>query len=347
MKKKKYTLIILSLFILIVALFTGIYAKKYYDYIFAPNTAFTDKEIFVCIPTGSTYNNLIEILENNRYIDNIESFEYTAKLKKFTTQPIAGRYKISAGMSNNEMINLFRSGKQTPVNISFISLRSLEILAGKISKFIEADSLSLITTFQNKDLQAKYGFNNKNFMLMFIPNTYEFYWNTNAEKFTQKMFDEYNKFWNEERKTKAKNISLSQIEVGILASIVEAETQKNDEKPKIAGVYINRLNKDMLLQADPSVVFANGDFSIKRILNKHLQTNSEYNTYLYKGLPPGPINIPSISSINAVLDYEKHNYLYFCAKDDFSGYHTFAITNAQHSINAKKYHKALTNNKIR
>ncbi|MCK9255795.1 MAG: endolytic transglycosylase MltG, partial [Bacteroidales bacterium] len=204
-----------------------------------------------------------------------------------------------------------------------------------------------VKLLKSQDLAKKYGFNENTFLAMFIPNSYEFYWNTSAEQFVERMAKEYKNFWTEERKQKAANLGFSQSEVSTLASIVEAETQKNDEKARIAGVYINRLNIGMLLQADPTVVYATGDFFLKRVLNKHLEINSPYNTYKYSGLPPGPINIPSISSIDAVLNYEKHNYKFFCAKDDFSGYHVFAVTNAQHEANARKYHQALRSAGIR
>ena len=212
---------------------------------------------------------------------------------------------------------------------------------------IEADSADIAALLKDEETAKKYGFNKQTFCSMFIPNTYEFWWNTSAEEFVQRMADEYKKFWNDDRKAKANELGLSQSQVSTLASIVESETQKNDEKARIAGVYINRLKKDWLLQADPTVVFAAGDFTIKRILNKHLEINSPYNTYKYKGLPPGPICIPSTTSIDAVLNYEHHNYMYFCAKEDFSGYHNFATTNAQHEANARRYHDALRKAGIR
>ena len=182
---------------------------------------------------------------------------------------------------------------------------------------------------------------------MFIPNTYEFYWTTTAEVFMQRMNTEYLKFWSESRKAKAAELGYSPEEISILASIVEKETNKNDEKPAIAGVYLNRLKYNWRLQADPTVVYAWGDFSIRRVLNLHKRIDSPYNTYVYYGLPPGPICIPSIASIDAVLNRQDHNYLFFCAKDDFSGYHVFAATNAQHAINANKYRKALDDRNIR
>jgi len=233
------------------------------------------------------------------------------------------------------------------VKVSFISVRSLDILAGKVAANIEADSTEIAQLLKSPETAQKYGFDERTFMAMFIPNSYEFYWNTSAEQFVERMAKEFKAFWTEERLQKAENIGMTQSQVSTLASIVEVETQQNDEKARVAGVYINRLNLGMLLQADPTVVYAVGDFTLKRVLNKHLEIESPYNTYKYSGLPPGPINIPSISSIDAVLNYEKHNYKFFCAKDDFSGYHVFAVTNAQHEANARKYHKALRNAGIR
>ena len=191
-----------------------------------------------------------------------------------------------------------------------------------------------------------YGFTPENFKAMFIPNTYEFYWTTSAEEFVERMNNEYNKFWNDERKTKAGQIGLSPVEVSILASIVQAEVSKNEELKTVAGLYINRLKKGIMLQADPTVKYAVGDFAIKRVLNKHLEIDSPYNTYKYAGLPPGPINFPEIQAIDAVLNYEKHNYLFMCAREDFSGYHNFAVNNAQHARNAAKYREALDRNRI-
>jgi UPF0755 protein len=198
----------------------------------------------------------------------------------------------------------------------------------------------------NKDFLSDYGFSPFTVFSMFIPNTYEFYWNTSAEQFFKRMNKEYEKFWNKNRETKAKEIGLTKFKVVILASIVEQETQRVDESPIVAGVYMNRLKKGMRLQADPTVIYAVGDFSIKRLFKRHLDYDSPYNTYLYKGLPPGPISLPSISSVDGVLNYEKHNYIFFCAKEDFSGYHNFASTFSQHSIYARNYQRALNNRRI-
>lgn len=345
-KKKKVFLIIFVIFI-VLAIVGYVLGSKYYGYIYGPNVKVEQEPAYIHIPNGSDYNDVLQILGESGYVIDMESFKLVAERKNYSSKVLAGRYEIHDGMSNNELVNLLRSGKQTPVRLSFISVRSLDILAGKVAVYIEADSAQISNLLKDPDIVAKYGFNDKTFMSMFIPNTYEFYWNTSAEKFVERMAEEYKKFWNEDRKQKAANMGMSQSEVSTLASIVEAETQKNDEKSRVAGVYINRINKGILLQADPTVVYAVGDFTIQRVLNRHLQIDSPYNTYVYAGLPPGPINIPSVSSIDAVLNYEKHNYLFFCAKDDFSGYHVFAVTNAQHEANARKYHQALRKAGIR
>lgn len=345
-KDKKIIPIMLVVFLVILIL-GGLLGMKYYNYIFKPNIKLDKSKEFLYIPTGSDFEDVCRILKENNFVEDINSFRFVAEKKKYVNSVKAGRYELYDGMSNNELVNLLRSGKQTPVNLSFISLRSFELLAGKLALYIEADSAVIAEYLNNPQTAEKYGFNLQTFMAMFIPNTYQVYWTITPEKLIERLYEEYQKFWNDERKRKASKIGFTPVEVSVLASIVEAETQKNEEKARVAGVYINRLNKGMLLQADPTVIFAVGDFSIRRVLNRHLEIDSPYNTYKYPGLPPGPINIPSISSIDAVLNYEKHNYLYFCAKADFSGYHEFAVTLAQHEINAKKYRNALRKAGIR
>ena len=343
-KKGKIVIPLLLVFALIIA---GLFvAYKAYNYAYSSNVTATS-DTYLYIPTGTDYGGLLEILKSSGNVTDMESFEKVAEFKKYGEKILPGKYKLDNGMSNNELVNMLRSGRQSPVNVTFISVRTLDILAGKVAVNIEADSAEIVALLKDESIAKKYGFNKQTFCSMFIPNTYEFWWNTSAEEFVQRMADEYKKFWNDDRKAKAKQLGLSQSQVSTLASIVESETQKNDEKARIAGVYINRLKKDWLLQADPTVVFAAGDFSIKRILNRHLEINSPYNTYKYKGLPPGPICIPSTKSIDAVLNYEHHNYMYFCAKEDFSGYHNFATTNAQHEANARRYHDALRKAGIR
>ena len=241
---------------------------------------------------------------------------------------------------------MLRSGSQTPVKFTFNNIRTLEQFCQCVDEQLEIDSTELLNTVVNNPHLKELGFNKYTIPTLFIPNTYELYWNINAEEFIEKMLKEYNRFWNEERLKKAENIKLSPVEVSVLASIVDKETTKVGEMPRIAGVYLNRLNKNWLLQADPTLVFAHGDFEMKRVLDVHKEIESPYNTYKYVGLPPGPICLPSIAAIDAVLNAENHKYMYFCAKDDMSGYHVFARTMREHNINANKYRKALNKKRI-
>lgn len=335
-------------FVLLAALCVAvlIFGRHVWESIFLSNVP-ADTDRYLYIRTGSSYDDVLRLIDSLGLVGDMESFKFVAEKKGYARRVLPGKYKIEAGMSNNELVNLLRSGRQTPVQLSFISVRTDDILAGKLSSFIEADSVEILSLLRSRETAQKYGFDVATFKTMFIPNTYEVYWNTSAEQLIGRMAKEYKKFWTSGRKQKAAELGLTQSEVSILASIVEAETQNNGEKATIAGVYVNRLNRKMLLQADPTVVFATGDFTIKRILNKHLEIESPYNTYKHAGLPPGPINIPSPASIDAVLNYEHHDYLYFCAKDDFSGCHVFAKTAAGHAANARKYHQALRKNHIR
>jgi UPF0755 protein len=257
-----------------------------------------------------------------------------------------GRYKLISDMSNRELISILRAGLQTPIRLTFTSFRTPQQLAEKVSNQIEADSAEIVKAFLSPEIAAQYGFTTESFIAMFIPNTYEFFWNTGTKGFLDRMNREYEVFWTEERDRKAAEIGLSRVKVSTLASIVEEETIKVDERPRVAGVFMNRLNRFMALQADPTIKFAIGDFTIRRILTKHLQIDSPYNTYKYRGLPPGPINAPSISSINAVLNHENHKYLYFCAKPDYSGYHAFASTLSEHNKNARVYQQFLNKERI-
>jgi UPF0755 protein len=245
------------------------------------------------------------------------------------------------------LVNLLRSGKQEPVRVTFQNIRSREELAGKISRQIEADSLSLLKLLRDPDYLKQFGVNPLNSFVLFIPNTYEFYWNTTAKGFLARMAREKTKFWNRTRIEKCQRSRFSVSQVVTLASIIEKETIKDKEKPIIAGVYVNRLTNGWPLQADPTIIYAWNDYTIKRVLNNHLKINSPYNTYLHNGLPPGPICLPSISSIDAVLDFRHHDYFYFCAKDDLSGYHVFAENLAEHNRNAKKYQAAIKKQGIR
>ena len=342
-KKKKKNLQIIIGLIIITIIFAGVYGYSVYQDIFKSNIS---KNVFIYIPTNSNYNDFIDSLKSSNALNEINAFEKTASLKKFNkVKP--GKYELKKGMTNNELVNLFRSGKQIPVKLTFNNVRTVEELASKVSKIIEADSSDITELLNNENFILEYDFNKKTIIGMFIPNTYEFYWNTSAKLFFKKMNSEYKKFWNKERLAKAKKINLSPKEVSVLASIVQAEQREhNDEKATIAGLYINRLKRGMLLQSDPTLIFASGDFTKKRVLNKDKEIESPYNTYRYTGLPPGPINMPEISSLNAVLNYKKNNYIFMCAKEDFSGYHNFATNAKQHGINARKYQQALNKKRI-
>lgn len=262
-------------------------------------------------------------------------------LKKYDKNIRPGHYTLENKMNNNTLVNRLRGGMQTPIKFSFNNIRTIEEFSSHVGKRFQMDSLEILSLLKDYDFVNKYGFNSENILGMFIPNTYEIYYTVSVEKFFERMKREYDIFWNNSRLKKLDIINLTKKEVSILASIVEEETNKDDEKATIAGVYLNRLKKGIRLQADPTLKFALNDMTIKRILNKHKNIESPYNTYLYAGLPPGLIRQPSISGIDAVLNAEKHDYIYFCAKDDFSGYHVFARTLTQHNRNAVKYQKAL------
>jgi UPF0755 protein len=299
------------------------------------------------IKTGSTFENLKTDLYSQGIILNRKTFEWLADKKNLATNIKPGRYLIEPGLNNNELIDLLRSGKQSPVNVVINNIRIKEELAHKIASQIEADSAEIIRLLNDTSYLKNMGLTPETSISIFLPNTYEFYWTTTAKAFIDRMYTEYQKFWNADRLAKAIEIGLTPIEVSTLASIIEKETTKDDEKPTMAGVYLNRLKYNWRLQADPTVVFAWKDFSIRRVLNVHMLIDSPYNTYMYYGLPPGPICVPSISSIDAVLNREDHTYMFFCAKDDFSGYHVYSTTHAGHSINANNYRKALDERNIR
>ncbi|MDQ3191597.1 MAG: endolytic transglycosylase MltG [Bacteroidota bacterium] len=347
--KKSFVIKVIIAVFLVSIIGGGIWAYEKYKMIYLPNV-FLGKNIkqHLYIPTGSSMQDVVNILYENGYIINKSSFEWLAEQKNYKNHVHPGKYIIKSGMSNNKLIDLLRSGEQEPLKLTFNSIRTKEQLATRIASQIEADSLSIMKLLLDKNfLSNKYHMNPENILSLFIPNTYEFYWNTSAEKFLDRMANEYKAFWTEERKAKAKQIGLSQSEVTVLASIVQAEQSRhNDEKAIIAGLYINRLKKGMRLESDPTLVYAHGDFSINRVLNVHKEINSPYNTYRNTGLPPGPINLPEVSSLDAVLNYKKNDFIFMCAKEDFSGYHNFSKSLEQHNIYAQKYRAALNKRKI-
>jgi UPF0755 protein len=333
--------------ILIVFIIAGIKGIDIYRKAFKPNVFTKNKRIqYLYIPTDSAYDDVLDLLYTNKLIKNKSTFEWAAERMNYKKHIQPGKYKLKNRMTNHKLILMLRSGEQEPVKLTINNVRTLEKLAEIVSRKIEAKDSAIVNLLHNKEYINKIGFNEYTIIGLFIPNTYEFYWNTSAEQFVSRMLNEYNSFWTRARKLKAEQMNLTQNEVITLASIVDEESSKEEEDPIIAGVYINRLKKGIKLQADPTVRYAHGDFSMRRILTKHLYIESPYNTYKYYGLPPGPIRIPSIASIDAVLNYKKHDYLYFCAKDDFSGYHYFAKTLAQHNKYARLYQRALNKRRI-
>lgn len=335
----KFVIIFFSIALLIV----GVRAYQLYNFIFRANVK---TEQAIIIPENATFDQVVDSLQANDVLINYKAFRWVSKKKNYPDAIRPGRYLFRKGMNTNQVVNNLRGGIQEPVDLTFNNVRFKEDLAGKVSQYIQADSVSILALFSNDSLLSAWNFTPETFKAMFIPNTYEFYWTTSATEFAERMKTEYDRFWNASRKKKAEEIEMSPIEVTILASIVQAETTKPEELPRVAGLYINRLQRGIPLQADPTVKFAVGDFTLKRILNKHIEIDSPYNTYKHAGLPPGPINFPEISAIDAVLNYEDHNYLYMVAKPDFSGYHNFSTTLAEHNRNANRYRAALNERQI-
>jgi UPF0755 protein len=296
-------------------------------------------ERFVCIPTGSSFDDVVEILKRGHFIRDESDFRWLAEKMHYKKDKMrAGRFEIQPGWTNRALIQHLRTGEQAPVKVVLNNERLPEDVAGKVARFIEADSLSLLNAFRDRNHLREIGYTEETLLTAFIPNTYEMYWNSDARAFVQKMLKEHEAFWGKnERRAKAQRLGLSEREVYTLASIVERETNANAEKPTIAGVYLNRLRIGMRLQADPTSVFATRDFGTRRVTEYHTTYDSPYNTYVYKGLPPGPISMASIPSLDAVLNPGQHDYLYFCAKPDDSGTHAFAETFAAHKVNAERF----------
>lgn len=348
-KKSKSKFFKIIVFIGILFFFAGAYTiYKAYTIRYKPNVVLVDKKaIYFYINTGSSYTDVLEKLSSEKIIADPETFEWLSDYKNYKSNIKPGKYSITQGMNNNELINMLLSGRQEPVKLVFNNVRTKYQLAGKIAKQIEADSSQIIAVLNDAVLLKKYNLTTENVVGIFIPNTYEIYWNTSAKQLLERMNKEYQQFWSDSRKEKATIMKLSPVQVIILASIVQEETRKYDEMPKVAGLYLNRIHQGMKLEADPTVKFAIGDFTLKRVLNKHLEFESPYNTYKIKGLPPGPISLPDSRVIDKVLNYDKHNFIYMCAKEDFSGYHNFAKTYSEHLANARKYQNALNRLKIK
>ncbi|QDO92443.1 endolytic transglycosylase MltG [Formosa sediminum] len=326
---------------LVVAAF---FANYVYSAMFKPNTAFNNDTAYVYIPTGATYQDVREQLKP--LLKDLGTFDALAERKQYTTHIKAGKFSLTKGMNNNDIINSIRI-KNIPVQVAFNNQESIAKLASRISVQIEADSLSLIKAMTDTLFLTTNNFSKTTMLGMYIPNSYEFFWNTSGEEFRDRMLKEYHRFWNAKRIEKAKAIGLTPNEVITLASIVHEESKAADEQPRIAGVYLNRLKVGMPLQADPTLKFAAyqlpeyKDTVIKRVLNKHKLIESPYNTYLYVGLPPGPIAMADLTAIEAVLNAENHGYYYFAADPDRIGYHRFAKNLSQHNANARAYQNYL------
>jgi UPF0755 protein len=320
----------------------------FYQILFAANFLVgEDKDQYIYIPTGGKFQTVLDTLVKHKYVSDKMSFSLLSKILKYQEHVKPGRYLIKKNANNLNTIMYLRSGRQEPLKLTFNNIRLKRELAGKISRMIEPDSLTILKLLNDPAFVNKYGFDTTTVMCMFLPNTYEVYWTIKAPDLLDRMNKEYQRFWTEEKIAKAQEIGLTRTQVSILASIVQAENSRSDESARIAGLYINRLKKEMPLQSDPTVVYAVGDFEMKRVYEAHMQLDNPYNTYRYKGLPPGPINLPTLTSLNAVLNYERHDYIFMCAKEDFSGYHNFASNYRDHVRNANLYRAALNKANIK
>ncbi|RRO13892.1 endolytic transglycosylase MltG [Flavobacteriaceae bacterium 14752] len=330
-----------------VVLILGYMSYTIYGAIFSPNTAFESKSTSIYISKDDNYDSIIKTL--NPLLKDTESFIDVAMRKQY--QPQTGHFVIRKNMNNNEIVNVLRS-QNTPIDITFNNAESLTELSGMLSKQFDSDSLEIYNVFSAKSFLKEKTMTAQQSISLYIPNTYEFYWNAKPEDIQNRLLEQTEKFWNQSREEKRKNLNLSRLEVSVLASIVQKETAKVDERPKVAGVYINRLKRGMKLQADPTVIYAlkqkyqKPDTIIRRVLTKDLKIDSPFNTYKYAGLPPAPLIMPDISSIDAVLNYDKHNYLYFVASTTNTGYHIFAKTLREHNRNARQYRRWINQQQI-
>ena len=314
----------------------------FYQVFFTANILLEKDDKLFVIRSGTTFKQFQKEMFDGGYVHDIVSFSFVARLNDLDKKLKPGRYYLKRNMNNGQAVRSFTEGRNEEVKVTFTHVRKFEDLGDKLTA-----NLGVTTPEFNEAVHAfietnQEGFNENNILCMFIPNTYNMYFNVIPEDLITRFNKEYHDFWTIERLDKARALGLTPIEVSILASIVQAEISKREEGPIVAGLYINRLKKDIPLQADPTLIFAANDFTIKRVLNEHKEIESPYNTYKYAGLPPGPINLPSIHAIDAVLNYQKHNYYYMCAKEDFSGYHNFATTLNEHSKNAARFQRALS-----
>lgn len=306
-----------------------------------------DKKEFLLVYENDCYDDIIDKLVSKQIVKSKKTFEIASWLLNNKKQFKSGRYQITSEMNNLTLVRNIMYGRQTPISISFNNVRTKDVLAERLTKKLKISEEEFLAELYSEQTLKTLGFNKNTVISLFIPNTYEVYWDITAEELIERMKKEYDLFWNEERTAKLLDVGLSKEEVSTLASIVEEETRKKDEQPVVAGLYLNRIHKNIPLQADPTVKFAVQDFSLRRIYKKHLEYDSPYNTYMYAGLPPGPIRVPSIQAIDAVLNFVNHDYIYMCAKEDFSGYHNFATSYKEHQENAERYRRALNKRGIK
>lgn len=335
------TLFVITIFLILIL--TSL-SMGYYG-LYAPNTKVEDEGI-IFIQKGDSIQDIANLLKTKKYISDTWTFKMISNLKKYSQNIKPGRYKIENAISFNKLVNKLRIGEQEPVDFTFNNIRSIKELSVIAYNKLNIDSNNIVKLSKDSAFLKSINFTKESLPVIFIPNTYKIYWNISARKFYSIMLREYHKFWNDKRLKLCKEIGLSPIEITTVASIVEEESNKLDEYNRIAGVYINRIKRNWALEADPTLKFIIKDFTVKRILNKYKKIDSPYNTYKYASIPPGPIRITSIQAIESVLHFEAHNYFFFCAKEDFSGYHNFSTTLRQHNIYALKYRRALNNEKI-
>lgn len=333
-------------YLITIAICLLVMLSLFFIYFFA-DMSNSNKAEYIYIDRDDNIDSIYTKLEPISQQSSLKGFKTLARHLDYTENIHTGRYKILPGECAITVLKHLKSGMQEPINLTLPSVRTIDKLSSKLSRKLMIDSVEISNMLKDSAFCAKYGHDTCTIISMFIPNTYSIYWNISAEDFIERMHKESNNFWKAERKRKANKLGLSQLQVITLASIVDEETANDNEKPMIARMYYNRIIKDMPLQADPTIKFALQDFSIRRIYHKMLLVDSPYNTYKNTGLPPGPIRIPSIAGIDAVLNMPEHNYLYMCAKEDFSGTHNFAVTFNEHKQNAKKYSKALNKRGIR
>lgn len=332
---------ILLFLVLIVLVIGGLFAWRMWREVFGPGTTFAAEEKVLLIPSGADLDQVVDSLKATGIVEDMKTFHWVAERKKYAGKVRPGRYVVPSGMSMNDLVNKLRNGEQDPVRITFTNIKNIPQLAGQVAKYLEADSLSMIEAIMSRATAERLGFTRETIISLFLPNTYEVWWTVTPDQLINRFAKEYKRFWTPERLAAAKAMGLSQSEVSTLASIVQAETGKATDAPMIAGVYLNRLRIGMPLQADPTLKFALGMDTLNRLLTADMRIDSPYNTYTHVGLPPGPINLPEPRYIDAVLHPSKSSYLYFCAREDLSGYSNFSATYQQHQVNARRYQQAL------